>query len=113
MTEVLSIRNRGVCCVVRTACSFLLLLALVAGKAAASVSFPSPVNGATVTGTITIQVTVQNDWWSQLRIDGSPVASGPSGVVYYTWNSTTVKNGTHTVAVFGFPSGKPADSSKP
>ena len=77
------------------------------------IAFTYPANDATVAGTVTINASVANDWWSQLKIDGKAVASGSSGSVTFKWNSTTVKDGGHTLTILGYQKGAvAADSSK-
>ena len=69
-----------------------------------SVSFTSPVNGATISGTITVGMAVSGATGStsfQLALDGATVSTqtvtGPTAS--HTWNTTTVANGNHTLTV--------------
>lgn len=75
------------------------------------VNITYPANDSTVSGTITVKASVTNDYWSQLVIDGKPVASSSIGNVSFRWDTTTVGDGAHWVVVKGYPSGKPANSS--
>jgi hypothetical protein len=65
-----------------------------------AVSFSSPANGATVSGTTTVSMAATGGSGSgysyALKVDGTSVtASGAS----YTWDTTRVANGSHTLAV--------------
>ncbi|OLD96931.1 MAG: hypothetical protein AUG80_12850 [Candidatus Rokubacteria bacterium 13_1_20CM_4_68_9] len=69
-----------------------------------TVSFTSPANGATVSGTVTVGMAVSGATGStsfQLAIDGATVStqtvSGTTAA--YTWNTTTIANGNHTLTV--------------
>jgi len=68
------------------------------------VSINSPVNGQTVSGTkVAVIVTLGPDvWWDQLRVDGVSVLSGSGN---FSWDSTTVANGTHMLMVRVFQRG--------
>jgi hypothetical protein len=69
-----------------------------------TVSFTSPANSATVSGTVTVGMAVSGATGStsfQLAIDGATVStqtvSGTTAA--YTWNTTTIANGNHTLTV--------------
>src|SRR3989475_95636 len=69
-----------------------------------TVSFTSPATGATVSGTVTVGMAVSGATGStsfQLAIDGATVStqtvSGTTAA--YTWNTTTIANGNHTLTV--------------
>jgi hypothetical protein len=64
----------------------------------------SPSGGSTVSGSVTVSVTstlsLNNDWWNSLAVDGVSAGLNDSG--HYQkiiWNSATVANGTHTLTV--------------
>ena len=61
----------------------------------------SPVNGATVSGTVSIQTQVSSQvLWENVYIDGKHLASSPPYT--FSWNSTTVPNGQHVISVKAF-----------
>jgi Bacterial Ig domain len=67
------------------------------------VKITSPVSGATVSGTVSIAVTtVSPVSWINFYRDGIWIASSPPFTM--SWNSTTVGNGQHTIAVNGYNS---------
>jgi Bacterial Ig domain len=74
------------------------------GSSTSTVSITSPSNGATESGEVTIVAAVSSKvWWAELYIDGQ---SGPTSPPYnFSWNSTTVPNGTHTLEVAAFAYG--------
>jgi hypothetical protein len=64
----------------------------------------SPVNGATVSGSVTLAISstlsTTNDWWNGLSVDG--VSTGLTDTGHYQQiilDSTKVANGTHTLTV--------------
>lgn len=72
---------------------------------AMSVSITAPAAGATVSGSTTVSAQASNlgsfsNTWT-LAVDGTPVSSQTvSGMsASFTWNTTTVGNGTHTLTV--------------
>ena len=86
---------------------------LVQGKAAASqitrdttaptvsLTPPTPVNGATVSGTVTLSATASDNVGVarvEFLVDGGLLAADPSSPYGVSWNTTAVSNGTHTVA---------------
>jgi hypothetical protein len=75
-----------------------------ASSTGSEITINSPTNGQTVTGsTLLVTVALGPDvWWDQLMIDGVSVLSGGGN---FTWNSTTVANGTHNMAVRVFQKG--------
>ena len=67
------------------------------------VSITSPKSGATVSGTVSVTATtVAPVDWVNFYVDGTYVASSPP--LTLAWNSTSVANGTHTLAVNGYNS---------
>ncbi|MGA7762612.1 MAG: hypothetical protein WCA59_12780 [Candidatus Binataceae bacterium] len=68
------------------------------------ITIDAPGNGQTLSGkTVTVAVTLGPDvYWDQLQVDGTSVLSGSSN---FTWNSTTVANGAHTLMVRVFQQG--------
>src|SRR5262249_19841181 len=48
---------------------------------------------------------------SQLLVDGAMVAGAGKGKVTFTWNSTLVNNGPHSIEIDGFSKQGPANSS--
>lgn len=66
------------------------------------VQITAPANGATVSGTaVAITVTKTSSvTWIDVYIDGTYFASTPPGT--FSWNSTTVPDGTHTISATGF-----------
>lgn len=65
-------------------------------------SITSPSNGATVSGTLTIDVSASDNVGVtkvNLLIDGVSVASDASSPWNFNWDSTTVANGSHTIQV--------------
>jgi hypothetical protein len=67
------------------------------------VTITSPASGATVSGTVSIAVTISSPVsWVNFYIDGTWVASSPPYT--YAWSSTGVSNGQHTVSVSGYNS---------
>ena len=68
------------------------------------ITINAPGNGQAVSGTaVTVSVTQGPDvYWDQLQVDGISVLSGSGN---FTWNSTTVPNGAHTLMVRVFQQG--------
>jgi Bacterial Ig domain len=67
------------------------------------VSITSPKSGATVSGTVSVTATTVSPVdWVNFYVDGTYVASSPP--LTLAWNSTSVANGTHTLAVNGYNS---------
>lgn len=67
------------------------------------VTISSPKSGATVSGTVSIVVqNVAPVVWVNFYIDGNWMVSSPPFTA--SWNSTTVANGQHTIAVNGYNS---------
>ena len=64
-----------------------------------SVSFTNPASGATVSGTTTVTVAAGGGTGTgysyQIKVDGTAVYSGSSPS--FSWNTTTVANGAHTL----------------
>jgi len=64
------------------------------------VAITSPANGATVSGTVSIDVSANSSVsWVNVYIDGNYFASSPPYT--FSWDSTTVANGSHTISVTG------------
>jgi hypothetical protein len=75
----------------------------VAQAIGAEITINAPSNGQTVSGKVTVAVTLGPDvYWNQLQVDGVSVWAGTGNC---TWNSTTVVNGTHTLKVRAFQKG--------
>jgi len=73
--------------------------------------FLSPLNGQTVSGSITVVLDIPSTpsatdptsvWWTRLEVDGTAVVSGYNNL---PWNTATVANGTHQLRVDGFAYG--------
>ncbi len=67
------------------------------------ITITSPANGQTVSGAVAVNLTLGPDvYWDQLQVDGTSVASGSGN---FSWDSTTVSNGSHTLTVRVFQKG--------
>jgi hypothetical protein len=68
------------------------------------ITINTPTKGQTVSGSaVAVGVTLGPDvYWNQLMVDGTSVLSGGGN---FSWNSTTVANGTHTLMVRVFQKG--------
>ncbi len=68
------------------------------------ITIGAPGNGQAVSGTaVTVAVSLGPDvYWDQLQVDGVHVLAGAGN---FTWNSTTVANGSHTLTVRVFQQG--------
>jgi hypothetical protein len=68
------------------------------------ITINSPLNGTVVRGAaVAVRVTLGPEvYWDQLQVDGVSVLSGSGN---FSWNSTTVANGTHTLMVRVFQKG--------
>jgi hypothetical protein len=73
--------------------SFLTLT--LAASAGASVVINSPSSGANVSGTVIVKAQITSAYWSKLWIDGNGGPTAPTGLVTFTWNSTSVSDGSH------------------
>jgi hypothetical protein len=63
-------------------------------------SITTPANGVTVSGTVTVLATATDNVGVtslQIYIDGTVVASGTTGSLSYSWNTTTASNGAHSI----------------
>jgi len=63
-------------------------------------SIDSPTDGATVSGTVTVSASATDDVGVvrlELYIDGVLALSATSGPISYSWNTTLVANGAHTL----------------
>ena len=69
-------------------------------------SITSPANGATVSGTVTINATASDNvgvTQMQILIDGAVAASNTNATsLSFSWNTTTVANGSHTIVSKAF-----------
>jgi hypothetical protein len=88
------------------ACVLVLVFAsnIRAATSGNEITINSPVNGTVVRGTaVAVRVTLGPEvYWDQLQVDGVSVQSGSGN---FSWNSTTVANGTHTLMVRVFQKG--------
>jgi chitodextrinase len=65
-----------------------------------SVSITAPAGGATVSGTTTVSMTADDNVAVasvQVKVDGTTVATDTTAPYSYSWNTTTVTNGSHTL----------------
>jgi subtilisin family serine protease len=65
-----------------------------------TVSFGSPANGATVSGTTTVSANAADDVGVvsvEFSIDGAVVATASAAPYAFTWNTTASSNGSHTL----------------
>ena len=63
-------------------------------------SINTPANGAAVSGTVTVGVSATDNVGVtrlELYVDGTLAVSGTSGPLAYSWNTTLVSNGSHTL----------------
>jgi hypothetical protein len=68
-----------------------------------AVKITAPVNGQSVSGTVSIVTQVSSAVsWVNIYIDGNYFASSPPYT--FSWNSTTVPNGSHTISTQAFNS---------
>jgi hypothetical protein len=70
------------------------------GPAPLTAGFSAPADGATVSGSVSVGMTASGGtapYTYTLAIDGTQVAS--SGTASYTWNTTTVADGNHTLGL--------------
>ncbi|HEY2486919.1 MAG TPA: Ig-like domain-containing protein [Candidatus Binataceae bacterium] len=88
------------------------LVLATARAACAEVIITNPTNGATVNGTITVSAQITSAWWSKLWVDGKGIAVSGIGNVSFTWKTNSFANGTHTLQVDAYPSGKPANAAE-
>ncbi len=88
-----------------------VLIIPLATSANASVVINSPSSGATVSGTVTVKAQITSAWWSKLWIDGNGGSTAPTGIVTFTWNSTSVADGSHTLSVKSYLSGSSTANS--
>ncbi len=65
-----------------------------------SVSIASPAAGGTISGTVPVQVTASDNVGVAsviLKLDGTSLGSDTSSPYTFSWNTSTVPNGTHTL----------------
>jgi hypothetical protein len=73
--------------------------------ASGPVTITAPSKGATVSGTVSIVTTKSSKvQWENIYIDGNYLASSPPTT--FSWDSTTVSNGNHTISAKGFNSSR-------
>jgi hypothetical protein len=89
--------------------SFLTLT--LAASAGASVVINSPSSGANVSGTVIVKAQITSAYWSKLWIDGNGGPTAPTGLVTFTWNSTSVSDGSHVLTVKSYLSGQSTANS--
>jgi hypothetical protein len=98
--------RRGSC--IRLFWYFAILVALLLGsggraQAASAVKITQPASGATVSGLVSIAVSISSKVsWVKVYIDGAYLASGPP--LLFTWNSITASNGSHTISTKAYAS---------
>jgi hypothetical protein len=79
------------------------VLLVVSSGAFAGVSFSSPSNGATVSGTVTVQLNpASGTSWSNWYLDGNYQGSTPP--TSFSWQTGNVSNGTHQLTATAFSS---------
>jgi hypothetical protein len=79
----------------------LVWLMFDARAMAAGVTITSPSNGATVSGTVTVTVSMASGTsWCNLYVDGTYKSSTPPSTLY--WQTTGVSNGTHNLSVTAY-----------
>ena len=77
-------------------CGVLLSVAVAVAQQP-TLSITSPANGATIAGTVTITTQIGTGVsWINVYVDGNYLASSPP--LSFSWNSTSVPNGSHTIA---------------
>jgi hypothetical protein len=83
-----------------------------AAVTAPTVSLTTPANGATVSSDVNFSANASNATSVQYKVDGVNVGSALTTSPYsYTWSSTTVANGTHTISAVATNSGGSATAS--
>ena len=63
-------------------------------------SISTPANGATVSGTVTVTASATDNVGVtriELYVDGALATSAASGSITYSWNTTLIANGSHTL----------------
>ena len=66
-----------------------------------SVSITSPIAGSVVSGAVSVQIAASDNVGvasASLRVDGVLLGSDTTAPYSFTWNTTTLSNGTHTLA---------------
>jgi Big-like domain-containing protein len=85
----------------------VVVLLMARGAHAASVAINSPSDGASVSGSVTINTSIGSSTvWINVYVDGHYFASGPPSS--FTWNSATVSDGGHTISAKAYVA--PGDS---
>jgi hypothetical protein len=73
-------------------------------RASSTIAITSPANGSLVSGTVAVVAVVSsNVWWAKLYVDGAGASVSPPYT--FSWNSTGVPDGTHTLVVGAFARG--------
>ncbi len=76
----------------------------IASSPTPAVTITAPANGSSVSGTVSIVTQISSSVsWTNLYIDGNYFASSPPNT--FSWKSTTVPNGPHTISTRAFSSG--------
>ena len=71
------------------------------GTSSGAVKITSPANGAHVSGNVSIAAKANSAVsWINIYIDGTYLASSPP--YNFTWDSTDVSNGSHTISAKAF-----------
>ncbi len=79
---------------------------------APTVNLTTPTNGATVGGAVSLTASASNASTVQYKVDGVTVGSPISASPYtYTWDSSTVSNGTHSISAVASNSSGTATSA--
>src|SRR5580658_1584530 len=79
----------------------LVWLMFDARAMAAGVAITSPSNGSTISGTVTVTVSMASGTsWCNLYVDGAYKSSTPPSTLY--WQTTGVSNGTHNLSVTAY-----------
>jgi hypothetical protein len=81
-------------------------LLLKATEANAWINITYPAADAILKGTVTVTASVNGDYWSQLVVDGKPLASSSTGSVSFSWNTASFKDGVHQLTVKGYAKGR-------
>lgn len=79
----------------------MVLLSAATGRAWAGVSFSSPANGSTVSGTVTVSLNPGSGTsWSNWYLDGVYQASTPP--TNFSWDTNGASNGTHNLTATAY-----------
>src|SRR6266567_4767912 len=72
------------------------------GSTTTSLSISSPGNNSTVSGSVNITTNTSNIVRAELSIDNVYKSTDTSSPFNFSWDSTSVGNGTHTMTVVGY-----------